>query len=93
VGAVAGSIIVEKEAIVYARQSGQACVYVVQIEGQNTDFSEDENALDYAEQTAATLAREAAVAAGAVDPQVQVEKSRDGHLQRILARGIGNPKL
>ena len=93
VGAVAGSIIVEKEAIVYARQSGRACVYVVQIEGQNTDFSEDEDAIDYAEQTAVTLAREAAVAAGAVEPQVQVEKSRDGHLQRILARGIGNPKL
>jgi hypothetical protein len=54
---------------------------------------EEEDAVDYAEQTVVTLAREGAVTAGAVDPQVMVEKSTEGHLQRIVARGIGNPKL
>jgi N-methylhydantoinase A/oxoprolinase/acetone carboxylase beta subunit len=93
VGAVAGSVIVEKEAIVYARESKAAHTYVVQIEEDNTDFLEEEDAVDYAEQTVVTLAREGAVTAGAVDPQVMVEKSTEGHLQRIIARGIGNPKL
>ena len=93
VGAVAGSVIVEKEAIVYARESKGSLDFVVQIEGENSDFSEDEEAFDYAEQTVVALARQGAVAAGAVDPQVMVAKSREGHLQRMVARGIGNPKL
>jgi len=93
VGAVAGSVIVEREAIVYARENKRARIYVVQIEGENTDFAEDEEAIDYAEQAVIKLAQEGAIAAGAVDPQVMVQKSTEGHLQRIVARGIGNPKL
>jgi N-methylhydantoinase A/oxoprolinase/acetone carboxylase beta subunit len=93
VGAVAGSVIVEKEAIVYARENSEACEYVVQIDGENTDFAEDEDALDYAEQAVTKLSREAAVAAGAINPQVMVTKTTDGHLQRIVSRGIGNPQL
>ena len=94
VGAVAGSVIVEKEAIVYARESKGACVYVVQIEEEaDTDFSENDEAAAYAEQTVEILARDGAVTAGAVDPEVMVEKITEGHLQRIVARGIGNPKL
>jgi N-methylhydantoinase A/oxoprolinase/acetone carboxylase beta subunit len=93
VGAVAGSVIVEKEAIVYARENKVALVYVVQIEGENNDFAEDEDAVDYAEKAVTKLAQEGAVAAGAVDPQVLLETTTEGHLQRIIARGIGNPKL
>ncbi len=93
VGAVAGSIIAEKEAIVYTRESEGTHVYVVRIEEDNTDFLEEEDAVDYAEQTVVKLARQEAGAAGAADPQVMVEKSTEGHLQRIVARGIGNPKL
>ena len=92
VGAVAGSVIVEKEAIVYARDTRGARVFVVQIEDDD-DFSEEDAAVDFAEQAVADLAREGALAAGAVNPQVTVEKSSEGHLQRIVARGIGNPKL
>jgi N-methylhydantoinase A/oxoprolinase/acetone carboxylase beta subunit len=93
VGAVAGSIIADKEAIVYARESSGARVYVVRIEEDNTDFLEEEDAVDYAEQAVVKLARQGAVAAGAVHPRVMVEKSTEGHLQRIVARGIGNPCL
>jgi N-methylhydantoinase A/oxoprolinase/acetone carboxylase beta subunit len=93
VGAVAGSVIVEKEAIVYARETKAAHAYVVQIEEDNTDFLEEEDAVDYAEQTVIKLAQGGAVAAGDVDPQVMMEKIKEGHLQRIVARGIGNPKL
>jgi len=93
VGAVAGSIIVEKEAIVYARERKGAHAYVVQIEEDSTDFLTEEDAVDFAKLTVVTLARQGAVAAGAVDPQVMVGKSTEGHLQRIVAQGIGNPKL
>lgn len=93
VGAVAGSVIVEKEAIVYARESSGVRIYVVQIEGANTEFAEDQDANDYAEQTAIKCAQKAAAAAGAVDPRVMVETSTEGNLQRIRARGIGNPIL
>ncbi len=93
VGAVAGSIIVEKEAIIYARCNKGAAVYVVQIEEKNVDFAEIEEAIDDAEQTVIKLARAGAITAGAVDPQVVVEKSMEGHLQRLVARGIGNPGL
>ena len=31
--------------------------------------------------------------AGVNDPQVLMEASAEGHLHRIVARGIGNPKL
>jgi len=93
VGAVAGSVIVEKEALIYARESKEALAYVVQIEGENSYFAENEDAIEYAGQAVTKLAQEGAVAAGAVDPQVIVEKITEGHLQRIVARGIGNPKL
>jgi N-methylhydantoinase A/oxoprolinase/acetone carboxylase beta subunit len=93
VGAVAGSVIVEKEAIVYTRENKGASVYVVQIERENTNFGEDEDAIDHAEQAVIKLAREGAINAGAVEPQVMVEKATEGHLQRIVARGIGNPRL
>jgi len=93
VGAVAGSVIVEKEAIIYARDNKGAAVHVVQIEGENTNFAEIEEAIDFAEQAVIKLAGEGAVRAGAIEPRVMVEKSMDGHLQRLLARGVGNPKL
>jgi N-methylhydantoinase A/oxoprolinase/acetone carboxylase beta subunit len=93
VGAVAGSVVVEKEAIVYVRDNKGAAVYVVQIEGENTDFTEEDDATEHAEKTVTNLAREGVISAGASEPQVMVEKSTDGHLQRFVARGIGNPAL
>jgi len=93
VGAVAGAVIVEKEAIVYARENKGALDYVVQIEDENNAFAEDQDAVDYARQAVTKLAREGAVASGAVDPQVLLETTTEGHLQRIVARGLGNPKL
>lgn len=93
VGAVAGSVIVEAEAIVYAREHAGTLEYVVQIGERNAGFPEDGMAVDYAEQATEKIAREEALAAGVVNPGVTVQKSSDGHLQRIVARGIGNPKL
>jgi N-methylhydantoinase A/oxoprolinase/acetone carboxylase beta subunit len=93
VGAVAGSIIVEIEALVYAREYQGATDYVAQIEGENNYFAEVQDAVDYAGQAVTKLARQGAAAAGAVAPRVLLETTTEGHLQRIIARGIGNPKL
>ena len=93
VGAVAGSVVVEKEAIVYARDNPGAAVYLVQIEGENAEFVEETEANDYAERTVMKLAREGAVSAGIIEPLVTIEKRIEGNIQRYAARGIGNPRL
>ena len=93
VGAVAGSVIVAKEALIYPRETEGARAFVVQIEGSNKRFNELEDACRYAEKIVAQLARESAIAAGAIAPQVVLEKQTEGALQRIEAHAAGNPRL
>jgi N-methylhydantoinase A/oxoprolinase/acetone carboxylase beta subunit len=93
VGAVAGSVVIAKEALVYAREIEGARAFVVQIEGGNKQFSEIEDACRYAEEAVAQLARESAIAAGAAAPQVVIEKQTEGALQRIVGHATGNPRL
>jgi N-methylhydantoinase A/oxoprolinase/acetone carboxylase beta subunit len=93
VGAVAGSVVVAKEALVYARETDGARAFVVQIEGSNQRFVEIEDACGYAEKMVTQLARESAIAAGAIAPQVVIEKQTDGALLRIVAQAAGNPRL
>jgi len=93
VGAVAGSVIVAKEALVYPRENEGARAYVVQIEGSNKRFLEIDDACRYAEKIVARLARKSAVAAGAAEPQVIVEKHKEGSLERVVAHAAGNPRL
>lgn len=92
-GAVAGSVMVDKEAIIYLQETEYKRTYVVQIEGETTRFLEMEDARPYAEKIVAKLARDGAIAFGAIDPQVVIEDKTDGALLRILARAVGNPKL
>jgi hypothetical protein len=93
VGAVAGSVVVTKEALVYARETDGARAFVTQIEGSNRRFFDIEDACRYAEKIVAQLARESAVASGALAPQVVLEKQTDGALLRIVACAAGNPRL
>ena len=93
VGAVAGSVVVTKEALVYARETDGARAFVTQIEGSNRRFVDIEDACRYAEKIVAQLARESAVASGALAPQVVLEKQTDGALLRIVACAAGNPRL
>jgi N-methylhydantoinase A/oxoprolinase/acetone carboxylase beta subunit len=92
-GAVAGSVIAEKEAVVFRREIKFAHAHVVQIEGEHSSFLEFEDACAYAENVVTRLALNEAQAAGAANPQVVIEKSTEGHLQRVVARAAGNPKL
>ncbi|MGM0451693.1 MAG: hydantoinase/oxoprolinase N-terminal domain-containing protein [Thermodesulfobacteriota bacterium] len=93
-GAVAGSVVTEKEAIVYVQESGDSHAYVVQIgDGQRTSFNEYEEAQAYARKKVAKMAAERAENAGASDPQVKVVVKTEGALERIRARAVGNPRL
>jgi N-methylhydantoinase A/oxoprolinase/acetone carboxylase beta subunit len=93
VGAVAGSVVVAKEALVYARETDGARAFVAQIEGSSKQFIEIEDACRYAEKIVSQIARESAIAAGAIAPQVVIEKQTEGALQRIVAQAAGNPRL
>ena len=93
VGAVAGSVVITKEALVYARETDGARAFVVQIDGTNKRFVEIEDACRYAKKIVAELARENAIAAGAIAPQVVLEKQTEGALLRIVAHAAGNPRL
>jgi N-methylhydantoinase A/oxoprolinase/acetone carboxylase beta subunit len=83
VGAVAGSVMVEKEAIVYLQETDSARAYVVQVEGGSNRFLEVADAYEHAEAVVTSLARERALDAGAVEPQVVLEATTEGALRRI----------
>ena len=91
VGAVAGSIVVSKEAIIYRRESSGTLGYSVQVDGKKRTFKEENLSLSYAKQVTRELALEEALEAGAAHPRVSLRLVDDGSLRRIEARAIGNP--
>jgi N-methylhydantoinase A/oxoprolinase/acetone carboxylase beta subunit len=93
VGAVAGSVMVHKEAILYTQETEERCTYMVQIDGNRRNFDEEDKAATYAQDTVSQLARAGAEAAGAQEPQLDLEFVSEGSLQRILAKAFGNPTL
>jgi N-methylhydantoinase A/oxoprolinase/acetone carboxylase beta subunit len=93
VGAVAGSVIVDKEALVFVQETDEERAFIVQFEKQKRSFQELQEALDYARHKAGQAAREAAEEAGAEEPQLQLKQKTEGTLQRIQARAVGNPRL
>jgi hypothetical protein len=93
VGAVAGSVMVDKEAILYEQATEDRRTYRVQVDGRVRHFSEEDEAQRYARRMAAEAALAAARNAGAVDPQVDMRITADGSLQRVLARAVGSPTL
>jgi N-methylhydantoinase A/oxoprolinase/acetone carboxylase beta subunit len=92
-GAVAGSVVVEKEAILFAKETGDSHCFVVQIEDARTSFNEYEEALGYARKKVGHTARQAAESTGANEPRVSVRVITEGALERIQARAVGNPRL
>ena len=93
VGAVAGSVVVAREAIVYQRESANATCFTVQVGGDRRSFEEADESLRYAERRARELAEKGARAAGAVELNVVSGVTVDGSLQRVLAQAVGNPRL
>ncbi len=93
VGAVAGSVIVDKEALVFLQESDSSRSYIVQFEGEKSSYAEIEEALSYAEKTVKRAARWAAEESGAEEPLVSAKKKIEGTLHRVQARAVGNPSL
>lgn len=97
VGAIAGSVMVNEEVLVYPRLGGggiDVVGYYVQ-SGQGRDhFEEAHDALAFARERAHELALSAALRSGAENPQVRVEEVLDGiDTYRVRARAFGNPRL
>ncbi len=92
-GAVAGSVVSEKEAILYVRETEEAQAYVVQIDDERKAFPKHDAAMAYAERQVERQARRRAEAAGASSPQVNFEVVTEGSIERVRARAVGNPRL
>ncbi|MFW5930684.1 MAG: hydantoinase/oxoprolinase N-terminal domain-containing protein [Desulfosalsimonas sp.] len=92
-GAVAGSVVTEREAILYTSESEGGHAYMVRIGDERASFNEYEEAMAHARKKTARLARQSAENAGASDPRVNVTVRTEGDLERILARAVGNPRL
>ncbi len=93
VGAVAGSVMVNKQALIFLQETTETRSYMVQIEGTSRTFEQAEEASHWAESEVARMAMEGARAAGAREPQVNIKIVTEGALQRINAHAVGNPIL
>jgi len=98
-GAVAGSVMVVEEVLVYPRLDGsglEVLGYYVQTGEDRRDFEEEEleECLAYAKDLARERALGAAIRSGADDPEVVVQTDTEGlDTYRIRARAMGNPRL
>jgi N-methylhydantoinase A/oxoprolinase/acetone carboxylase beta subunit len=97
VGAVAGSVMVEEELLVYpqlSRSGLEVFGYYVQAHDERFEFEELSDALAQARTLSRERALGAAIRSGADNPQVTVEELTDGlDTYRIRAKAIGNPRL
>lgn len=92
-GAVVGMVMVEAEALVYVKESGETRKFIVQTETEHIDFKEERSACQYARETTTAQARKKSIAAGATDPQVTIQEITEGPLRRITACAVGTPGL
>jgi N-methylhydantoinase A/oxoprolinase/acetone carboxylase beta subunit len=97
VGAIAGTVMVTEEILVYPRldSSGLEVVgYYVQASDERHEFEAAAEALAHARRLAEERALGAAIRSGADNPQVMVETSADGlDTYRVRAKAVGNPRL
>ncbi|MGD1992654.1 MAG: hydantoinase/oxoprolinase family protein [Anaerolineae bacterium] len=96
-GAVAGTIMVVEEILIYpvlSRSGLEVLGYYVQTSEEREEFEELEEALAYARELGQELALGAALRSGADNPQVTIEQEADGlDTYRIRAKAMGNPRL
>ncbi len=97
VGAIAGSVMVQEELLIYPRLSQDGLEvfgYYVQAHEERHEFEELHDALAHARKLSQERALGAALRSGADNPQVTVEELTDGlDTFRIRARAVGNPRL
>ncbi len=97
VGAIAGSVMVEEEILIYPHLSKaglDVIGYYVQSSDGRQEFEELDDALNHARTQTHDRTLNAALRSGADNPQVTVEEISDGlDTYRIRAKAIGNPRL
>jgi N-methylhydantoinase A/oxoprolinase/acetone carboxylase beta subunit len=97
VGAIAGSVMVEEELLVYpklSRDGLEVFGYFVQAQDERHEFEDLGTALARARQLSHERALGAAIRSGADNPQVTIEEVTDGlDTYRVRAKAIGNPRL
>jgi len=97
VGAIAGSVMVSEEILVYPHlsPSGLDVIgYYVQARDNREEYEELDDALKYARDLSQERALSAALRSGADNPQMIVEELSDGlDTYRIRAQAVGNPRL
>ncbi len=97
VGAIAGSIMVEEEILVYPKldKTGLDVLgYFLQSSGERLEIEELQDALKAAREICQEVALNAALRSGADQPQVVMNETSDGiDTYRIRAQAIGKPRL
>jgi hypothetical protein len=97
IGAIAGSVMVTEEMLVYPRLSREGLDvigYYVQASDERHEHETLEDALGHARTLSRDRALGAAIRSGADNPQVVVEELSDGlDTVRIRAKAVGNPRL
>ncbi|NIV28709.1 MAG: hypothetical protein GWN58_04075, partial [Anaerolineae bacterium] len=97
VGAIAGSVMVEEELLIYPRLSRDGLEvfgYYVQAHDERHEFEDLDTALAHARDLSCERALGAALRSGADNPQVTIEEQTDGlDTYRIRAKAVGNPRL
>mgnify|MGYP005843646009 CR=1 FL=1 len=95
VGAVAGSVVVAKEAVVFPHLVDYNVVgYFVHAGNGRHRFDELEQAMQYARSATSKVALNEAIGSGAANPQLLFEMKSDGpDSYRVIARAIGTPAL
>jgi hypothetical protein len=97
VGAIAGSIMIEEEILVYPKlsQAGLDVLgYFIQTSSDRTLIEELDDALKFAREKCTEKAISSAIEAGADHPEVLVEEISDGiDTYRIRAQAMGKPRL
>jgi N-methylhydantoinase A/oxoprolinase/acetone carboxylase beta subunit len=97
VGAIAGSVMVEEEILVYPHLSSsglEVLAYYVQASDERLEFEALGEAVSHARRLSQERALGAALRSGADNPQVTINEVTDGlDTYRIRAKAMGNPRL
>ena len=97
VGAIAGTVMVSEEILVYPRLDGiglDVLGYYAQTGDERCEFEELGQALEYARHVGQERALGGALRSGADNPQVVVEQLTDGlDTYRVRAKAMGKPRL
>jgi hypothetical protein len=96
-GAVAGSVMVTEEVLIYPHLSADkvdVIGYYVQSREERSEYEALESALKNAKQKGEEKARSAALRSGADNPQVVVDVHQEGmDTYRVTAKAVGKPRL